>query len=185
MLLTISKLEEGRDTPPIGTVAFLAIVCLLVLSVDSGRQKANKGICSFLPELFGAFWEPFKPWGLMPLSGLELANSLWHVSANVDSGGELPGREWLGDRGPPHGPSPVRSFCPALMMSANVNTPATLSMEILWHSLSIETLLDHSIESHIYVPSVCQCCTRSWGFAVGIYWIWTRALVSDCSKFQL
>ena len=34
---------------------------------------------------------------------------------------------------------------------------------------SDNTLLDYSIESHIYVPSVCQCCTRSWGFAVGIY----------------
>ena len=35
--------------------------CLLVPSVDSGRKKANKGICSFLPELFAVFWEPFRP----------------------------------------------------------------------------------------------------------------------------
>ena len=90
MLLTIGKLQEGRDTLPIGTVAFLAVVCLLALSVDSGRKKANKGICSFLPELFAVFWEPFRP--------------LRHVLAIVDSGGELPGRDWYGDRGPPHVP---------------------------------------------------------------------------------
>ena len=170
MFLTIGKLQEGRDTPPIGTVAFLAGVCLLVLSVDSGRKKANKGsVLSFQSYLL-FFGSPSGPLcELMPLSGSELANSLRHVSANVDSGGELPGREWCGDRGPPPCPSPVRSFPPALMMSADVDTPATLSMEILRHSSSIKTLLDYSIESHIYVPSVCQCCTRSWGFAVGIY----------------